>query len=117
MVNWPISRLLLSWSANLYTRVVTGLPVRDATSGYKAFRREILEEIDLAGIRSDGYAFQIEMSYKAWEKGYRILEIPIVFVDRHVGTSKMNPGIIKEAAWMVWKLRLSSLFQTHRSHD
>lgn len=117
VVNWPISRLLLSWSANLYTRIVTGLPVRDATAGFKAFRREVLERIDLDSVRSDGYAFQIEMSFKAWKLGYRILEIPIVFVDRRVGTSKMNPGIIREAAWMVWKLRLSNLFRKRPSYD
>jgi dolichol-phosphate mannosyltransferase len=105
VVNWPISRLLLSYFANLYTRIVTGLPVRDATSGFKCFRREVLMEIDLDSVDSDGYAFQIEMDYKAWKKGFRLQEIPIVFVDRNVGTSKMNQRIIWEAAWMVWKLR------------
>ncbi|HHS12622.1 MAG TPA: polyprenol monophosphomannose synthase [bacterium] len=111
VVNWPISRLLLSWAANRYTRIVTGLPVKDATSGYKCFRREVLESIDLSQIHSDGYAFQIEMHFKVWEKGFRILEIPIVFVDRYEGDSKMNPGIVREAAWMVWKLRFLSLFR------
>jgi len=110
VVNWPMSRLLLSWLANLYTRIVTRLPLRDSTSGYKCFKREVLETIDLEGIHSDGYAFQIEMDFKAWKKGYRLLEIPIVFEDRNAGVSKMNPGIIHEAAWMVWKLRLLSLF-------
>ena len=109
VVNWPISRLILSWSANVYTRVVTGLPIRDATSGYKCFRREVLENINLDDVHSDGYAFQIEMDFKAWKKGYRLLEIPIVFVDRNIGISKMNPGIVREAAWIVWKLRLLSL--------
>jgi dolichol-phosphate mannosyltransferase len=109
VVNWPISRLILSWSANVYTRVVTGLPIRDATSGYKCFRREVLQNINLDNVHSDGYAFQIEMDFKAWKKGYRLLEIPIVFVDRNIGISKMNPGIVREAAWMVWKLRLLSL--------
>lgn len=109
VVNWPMSRLFLSWLANLYTRIVTGLPIRDATSGFKCFRREVLENIDLDCIHSDGYAFQIEMDFKAWKKGYRLLEIPIVFVDRYVGVSKMNPGIVKEAVWMVWKLRILSI--------
>jgi len=109
VVNWPMSRLFLSWSANLYTRIVTGLPIRDATSGFKCFRREVLEDIDLDRVHSDGYAFQIEMDFKAWKKGYRLLEIPIVFVDRYVGVSKMNPGIVREAVWMVWKLRILSL--------
>ena len=111
VVNWPLSRLILSWSANLYTRLVTGLPVRDSTSGFKCFQRSVLEAIDLNRIRSDGYAFQIEMNYKAWKKNFRVFEIPIVFVDRNIGISKMNPGIIREAAWMVWKLRILSLFE------
>jgi dolichol-phosphate mannosyltransferase len=105
VINWPISRLLLSWMANLYTRIVTGLPVRDATSGYKCFRREVLEAIDLNTIGSDGYSFQIEMDFKAWKKGFRLKEIPIIFIDRSVGVSKMHSGIVSEAAWMVWKLR------------
>jgi dolichol-phosphate mannosyltransferase len=109
VVNWPMSRLLLSWSANLYTRIVTGLPVKDSTSGYKCFKREVLETIDLDRVHSDGYAFQIEMNYKVWKKGYSLFEIPIVFEDRNVGVSKMNPGIIREAAGMVWKLRLLGL--------
>lgn len=111
VVNWPISRLLLSWGANRYTRIVTGLPLKDATSGYKCFRREVLTSVDLSRIHSDGYAFQIEMHFKVWKKGFRILEIPIVFVDRYEGDSKMNPGIVREAAWMVWKLRFLSLFK------
>lgn len=109
VVNWPMFRLLLSWSANLYTRIVTGLPVKDATSGYKCFKRKVLEAMDLDRIHSDGYAFQIEVDFKAWKKGFRVLEIPIVFVDRNAGVSKMSPGIIHEAAWMVWKLRLLSI--------
>jgi dolichol-phosphate mannosyltransferase len=109
VVNWPISRLLLSWFANLYSRVVTGMPVRDATGGFKCFQRHVLENIDLDRINSDGYAFQIEISYKAWKKGYSIKEIPIVFVDRKIGVSKMHSGIVGEAAWIVWKLRFLSL--------
>lgn len=111
VINWPMSRLLLSWLANLYTRIVTGLPVRDSTSGYKCFRREVLASVGLDRIHSDGYAFQIEMDFKVWKRGFRIFEIPIVFVDRYVGVSKMNPGIVREAVWIVWKLRLLSLFK------
>jgi dolichol-phosphate mannosyltransferase len=109
VVNWPMSRLLLSWLANLYTRIVTGLPVRDATGGYKCFRRKVLEAIDFDRIRSDGYAFQIEMTFKAFKKGFRVIEIPIVFVDRAVGDSKMSSHIVGEAMLMVWKLRALSL--------
>lgn len=109
VVNWPLSRLLLSVFANRYTRWVTGLPVKDATGGYKCFRRCVLEAIDLDAVRSDGYSFQIEMTFKAWKKGFRIKEIPIVFVDRNTGISKMSSHIVWEATWMVWKLRLLSI--------
>ena len=105
VVNWPISRLILSYSANLYARAVTGLPVWDATGGFKCFRRSVLQAIDLSHVRSNGYAFQIEMSFRAWKRGFRIAEIPIVFVDRTEGTSKMSKSIIREAIWMVWRLR------------
>ena len=111
VVNWPMSRLLLSWLANLYTRIVTGLPIHDATSGYKCFKRSVLEAIDLDLIKSDGYGFQIEIDFLAWKKGFGVTEIPIVFVDRSVGTSKMSPGIVREAAWMVWKLRFMSILK------
>ncbi len=110
VVNWPLSRLILSYTANLYTRVVTGLPVHDATGGFKCFRRRVLESIDLDAINSDGYSFQIEVSFKCWKKGFKIREIPITFVDRRVGTSKMSHKIIWEAVWLVWKLRLQSFF-------
>jgi dolichol-phosphate mannosyltransferase len=109
VVNWPLSRLILSYSANVYTRIITGLPVRDATGGFKCFRRAALEAIDLDGVRSDGYSFQIEMSYKVWRKGFRIVEIPITFVDRRAGVSKMNRRIVWEAAGMVWRLRFMDL--------
>ena len=109
VIHWPFQRLLLSWFANLYTRIVTGLPIHDATSGYKCFRRKVLEAIDLNQIHSDGYAFQIEMDFKAWKKGFKLSEIPIVFLGRFIGVSKMSPGIIREAAWIVWKLRFLSL--------
>jgi dolichol-phosphate mannosyltransferase len=111
VINWPISRLLLSLGANLYARVVTGLPLTDSTGGFKAFRRQVLEAIDLDKVRSNGYAFQIEMSFLAWKKGFRLKEIPIVFTDRMEGQSKMNKRIVREAIWMVWWLRLRALFR------
>ena len=110
VVNWPLSRLILSYSANVYTRLITGLPVRDATGGFKCFRRRALESVRLDKVRSDGYAFQIEMSYKCWRRGMRIREIPIVFTERHAGVSKMSRRIIWEAVFMVWRLRLADLF-------
>jgi dolichol-phosphate mannosyltransferase len=109
VINWPFNRLLLSLMANWYTRMITGLPIRDCTSGFKCFRREVLEHIDLDNISSDGYSFQIEMTYKAWKRKYKILELPIIFVDRVKGDSKMTRKVMREAVWMVWKLRLLSL--------
>ena len=109
VVNWPMPRLLLSYFANIYARVVTGLKLYDATGGFKCFRRRVLERIDLASVRSNGYAFQIEMSFRASRLGFRIVEIPIVFVDRLDGTSKMSGTIVREAVWMVWRLRLRAL--------
>lgn len=109
VVNWPLSRLLLSVGANLYTRLITGLPVRDCTSGFRCFRRAVLESIDLDEIHSDGYSFQIEMTFKTWKKKFRIFELPIVFTDRLKGNSKMTRKIMREAAWIVWKLRFLSL--------
>ncbi len=105
VVNWPIARLILSYCANIYARAITGLPLWDATGGFKCFRRSVLEAIDLDHVRSNGYAFQIEMSFRAWKKKFRIVEIPIVFVDRSEGTSKMSKKIMWEAVWMVWRLR------------
>jgi dolichol-phosphate mannosyltransferase len=109
VVNWPISRLILSYSANLYARAITGLPLFDSTGGFKCFRRAVLEAIDLDEVKSNGYAFQIEMSFRAWRKGFRILEIPIVFTDRTEGHSKMSKHIVREAVWMVWRLRYWSI--------
>ena len=109
VVNWPIKRLLLSYFANIYARIVTGLPLFDATGGFKVYRRAVLEAIDLDRVRSNGYAFQIEMSFRAWKKNFRIVEIPIVFVDRTEGTSKMSKAIVREAVWMVWRLRFWSI--------
>lgn len=109
VVNWPMSRLLLSWAANKYVRWVAGLPLTDSTGGFKCFRREVLEAIDLADVRSNGYAFQIEMSFRAWRKGFRLKEIPIVFVDRVEGQSKMSKRIVREAIRMVPWLRFATL--------
>ncbi len=109
VINWPLRRLFLSYSANVYTRIITGMQVKDATGGFKCFRREVLEAIDLDNVKSGGYAFQIEMSFKAWKKGFKIVEHPIIFTDRIVGTSKMSKKIIYEAIWMVWKLRIMSI--------
>ncbi len=109
VINWPISRLILSYGANIYARAVTGLPLFDATGGFKCFRREVLEAVDLSRVRSNGYAFQIEMSFRAWKNGFRVREIPIVFHDRTEGESKMSGSIIREAIWMVWRLRWLSV--------
>jgi len=109
VVNWPLSRLVLSVGANKYTQIITGLPIKDCTGGFKCFRREVLEAIDLDKVDSDGYSFQIEMNFKAWKKGFKICEIPIVFTDREAGSSKMSKKIIREAIWIVWKLKLLSI--------
>jgi dolichol-phosphate mannosyltransferase len=109
VVNWPIKRLLLSYFANKYTRIITGLPIHDATGGFKCFRRAVLEKIDLNKIKSNGYTFQIEMTFKAWKKGFSIGEIPIIFIDRTAGQSKMSRKIVREAIFMVWKLRIRSM--------
>jgi dolichol-phosphate mannosyltransferase len=110
VVNWPMRRLLLSYFANMYTRIVTGMPIMDATAGFKCYRRVVLQNIDLDAIHSNGYSFQIETNFKAWRLGYRLHEVPIVFVDRRVGVSKMSKQIVHEAAFMVWKLKFRSLF-------
>ena len=110
VMNWPLSRLILSYAASVYVRWITGLPVWDTTGGFKCFRRRALEAVRLDKVRSDGYAFQIEMSFKVWKRGLAIREIPITFVDRRAGSSKMNHRIIWEALWMVWRMRFISLF-------
>ncbi len=109
VVNWPITRLLLSYFANVYARWVTGLPVADATGGFKCFRREVLSDLRLDRVGSSGYAFQIEMNLRAWRRGFRLGEIPITFVDRDEGESKMSGAIVREAVWRVWQLRLLSM--------
>ncbi|MDD8018331.1 MAG: polyprenol monophosphomannose synthase [Bacteroidota bacterium] len=112
VVNWPMKRLILSYSANIYTRIITGMPVHDATAGFKCYKRKVLESINIDSLRSNGYAFQIETNFKAWKKGFVIKETPIVFVDRRVGVSKMNKKIVYEAAFMVWRLKARSIFKT-----
>ena len=110
VVNWPLKRLLLSYFANIYTRIITGMPVHDATAGFKCYRRAVIETMNLDAIISNGYAFQIETNFRAWKKGFTLKEIPITFVDRRVGVSKMSKGIVYEAAFMVWKLKFLSIF-------
>lgn len=109
VVNWPLKRLVLSYGANVYSRVITGVPIKDLTGGFKCFRRQVLESLDLSRVHSDGYGFQIEINFKVWRKGFRLREIPILFVDRHAGESKMSRRIVWEAAWMVWRLRILDL--------
>jgi len=111
VINWPMSRLMLSYYANKYAHWVTGLPLTDATSGFKCFRRRALEAIDFAKVGSTGYAFQIEMDFRAWKAGMKLVEVPIVFVDREQGESKMSGAIVREAVWRVWKLRLAAIFR------
>lgn len=110
VLNWPMARLLLSFFASVYTRIITGMPIKDATGGFKCFRRNVLESIDLDKVKSNGYSFQIEMTFKAYVKGFKIKEIPIVFIDRVKGKSKMSKKIVREAVMMVWKLRLQHIF-------
>jgi len=110
VVNWPLNRLLLSILANLYVRIILWLPVKDATSGFKCFKAAVLKTIDLDRVKSDGYSFQIEMNYRAHRNGFKICEIPIIFIDRHSGTSKLNRNIILEALLIPWSLRLESIF-------
>jgi dolichol-phosphate mannosyltransferase len=109
VINWPLSRLFLSYGAGIYTRLITRIPVRDVTSGFKCFHRRVLEAIPLERVTSNGYSFQIEMSYRTWKAGFRIVEVPIVFIERSEGQSKMSRAIVREAAWKVWELRLLSL--------
>lgn len=111
VVNWPLRRLMLSYGANVYTRLITGLKIRDCTSGFKCFRRSLLKRIDLDRITSDGYSFQIEMHYRCAELNARICEVPIIFIDRRAGQSKMSKRIVYEAVVMVWKLKLGSLWR------
>ena len=111
VVNWPMRRLLLSYGANLYARIFIHFPIKDSTGGFKCFKRDVLESIDLSKIYSEGYSFQIEMNYLTWIKGFKVLEIPIVFTDRTVGESKMNRAIVIEAILMVPKLFIKKIFK------
>lgn len=111
IINWPIERLMISYFASKYVRVITGMPIKDPTGGFKCFRRQVLEKIDLDNIHSEGYSFQIEMNYKAWMKGFKLKEVSIVFTERVDGHSKMSRHIVYEAAWMVWKLRLLAILK------
>jgi dolichol-phosphate mannosyltransferase len=110
VVNWPLSRVLISYFASIYVRLVTGMKIKDTTAGFKCYRREVLESIKPENIRSVGYAFQIEMKFTAWKMGYKVVEIPIIFTDRKLGTSKMSGGIFNEALWGVLRMKLSSIF-------
>lgn len=117
VVNWPLRRLALSYTANVLSRFMTGLPVKDATGGFKCFHRRVLEAIDLGRIHSDGYSFQIEVSFHAWRRGFRIREIPIVFTDRRAGISKMSRKIIIEAVFVLWRLFFIRIFSRKRRID
>ncbi len=108
IANWPMRRVLLSRLANIYARIILGVPIHDLTGGYTAYRREVLEALDLDAIRSDGYSFQIEMKFQSLMKGFSVFEIPITFTDRTSGDSKISRRIVREALWMVWKLRFSA---------
>ena len=110
VVNWPIRRLVMSYGANLYSRIATGMPIKDATGGYKAWSRKVLASIDLDNVKSSGYSFQIEMNFRAWIKGYSLKEHSIIFIDRTIGESKMSRSIMFEAVWMVWRLRIWRIF-------
>lgn len=110
VVNWPMNRLLLSYFGNFGAKLLTGIPIKDCTGGFKCFRRNVLETIKFDKISSSGYSFQIEVNYYAWKKGFRIKEIPIIFTDRQRGVSKMSTKIIREGLLLLWKLRLASLF-------
>ena len=109
VINWPMQRLLLSYFANIYTRIITGMPLKDSTGGFKCFKRKVLEAIDLDHVKSNGYSFQIEMNYKAWIKGFKLKEASIIFMDRVAGTSKMSKKIVREAIFRVWKLRFRKI--------
>ena len=113
VVNWPLRRLMLSYGANTYSRIITGMPIMDGTGGFKAWKSEVLSDIDLDSVKSQGYSFQIEMNFRAWIKGYKIKEIPIIFSDRTIGQSKMSKKIVYEAIFMVWRLRIWKIFSWH----
>jgi dolichol-phosphate mannosyltransferase len=111
VIDWPLTRLILSYGAGIYTRFITRLPVQDVTAGFKCYHRRVLESIDLDRVKSNGYSFQVEMKYRTWRKGFRIVEVPIIFTERSEGHSKMSKAIVREAALKVWELRLRDLFR------
>ena len=110
VINWPLPRLVLSYSAGMYTRAITRMPIKDVTAGFKCFHRRVLESIDLGRVNSNGYAFQVEMHYRTWRAGFNVVEVPVIFTERTEGQSKMSRAIVREAAWKVWELRLRDLF-------
>lgn len=117
VVNWPLGRVLMSYMASIYVRMVTGLKVKDTTAGFKAYKREVLETINLDNIRSRGYAFQIEMKFTTWKFGFSIKEIPIIFTERQEGASKMSGGIFNEALWGVLKMKFRSYFRSYKREE
>lgn len=112
IINWPLSRLILSYAANIYARTITGLPIFDTTAGFKCIHRKVLENISIDRIKSNGYAFQIELHFRAWKAGFKLKEVSIVFRERQEGVSKMSKAIVREAIWRVWSLKLKSIFGT-----
>jgi dolichol-phosphate mannosyltransferase len=117
VVNWPIGRILLSYYASKYVSIITGMKIKDATAGFKCYRRRVLETIDLDSIKFKGYAFQIEMKFSSWKHGFKIIEIPIIFTNRQVGTSKMSGGIFNEALWGVIGMKLRSLTKKYKKYE
>jgi dolichol-phosphate mannosyltransferase len=117
VVNWPMGRVLMSYCASMYVRFVTGMKIYDTTAGFKCYRRQVLEAIDLDKIKFKGYAFQIEMKFTAWKLGFRIEEVPIIFTDRREGTSKMSGGIFNEALWGVLRMKLNSILRPYKSKN
>jgi len=114
VIHWPIRRLLLSYGANVYSRIITGLPVKDSTGGFKAWQRKVLKIIDFDSVKSQGYSFQIEMNWRAWQKGFSLHEHPIIFTDRTIGESKMSRGIMFEAMIVIWRMRIWKIFGWHK---
>ncbi|MEQ9399369.1 MAG: polyprenol monophosphomannose synthase [Longimicrobiales bacterium] len=111
VLNWPMSRLLISYFGSWYARTITRMPIRDATGGFNAWHRDVLQAVELDRVRSNGYAFQIELKFRAWSKGYRVVEIPILFTERDTGESKMSKSIVREAVWRVWWLKFQQIFR------
>lgn len=117
VVNWPLGRVLMSYFASLYVRLVTGMKIMDTTAGFKCYRRKVLQTIDFDKINLKGYGFQIEMKFTAWKSGFYIVEVPIIFIDRKEGSSKMSGGIFNEALWGVLKMKINSIFHKYEVHN